>query len=193
MDYTPVVCVTEEGLNLKRHLWWKINVSICKCLKKNLQRYSWESESADLMQTHAGGKWNVSPVYTVYMYTSASYIFIHSSAWRWDRSASLLVLVMKTAIDIQSKQPAATLSDNSAQRRRLYVSPANRRVTGQPLFWVWIWLIGSLLTQAFIMPNRQRTELDMGTAIIRVWSSAHNTRTFFEPIWDMVSTLWGHI
>lgn len=97
-------------------------------------------------------------MYTVYMYTSASYIFIRSSAWRCDRSASMVVLGMKTAIDIQSKQPAATLSDNSAQRRRLYVSPTNCRVTGQPLFWVWIWLIGSLLTQAFIMPNRQLTE-----------------------------------
>lgn len=27
-----------------------------------------------------------------------------------------------------------------------------------PLFWLWIWLIGSLLAQAFVMPNRQLTE-----------------------------------
>lgn len=41
--------------------------------------------------------------------------------------------------------------------RQTYISPINW-VTGQPLVWVWIWLIGSWLSQAFIMPNRQLTK-----------------------------------
>lgn len=132
----------------------------------------------DLMQTHAK-KW-VHPYCTRHMYahahvhcvpinqewdTSASYIFIpstHSSAWcrhksitagAWDENNHSGTRL------IQSKQPTAVLSGDSKQQRgRLYVSSTNCRVTGRPLFWVWIWLIGSLLTQAFIMPNRQLTK-----------------------------------
>lgn len=109
-------------------------------------------ERAHLIQAH------VHCVPTANEWDTASYIFIptmHLNTWSYYVNATLMVLVMKTSIQ------AADLSNHSKQLplclRQSYISPTNW-VTGQPLVWVWIWLIGSWLSQAFIMPNRQLTK-----------------------------------
>lgn len=121
----------------------------------------------------------------------ASYILIlrvHSktppSCYGNTTSMALVIRVWLRHWDgfVQSQHPVA-----AALSRQSYISRTNW-VSGQPLVRVWIGLIGSRLSRAFVTPNRQLTKT--------TWSSSRtgtrfpiSIRLFFLPPFYFVSHL----
>lgn len=127
-------------------------------LPENPQPVKWGWWDESLLHTSVGSTWTLfhlnilSPFSILHIYTHNA-LLLRRLLWKCH--------VDGPCVESTHSGSEADLSNNSNELplclRQSYISPTNW-ATGQPLVWVWIRLIGSWLSQAFIMPNRQLTK-----------------------------------